>query len=90
MFGSKINNKVEVVVDGGYSPSKFKLKAGEPAEVSFTRVSDKGCAQQIIFNGELRNLPLNESVTFNFTPVEKARHHWSCGMKMILGSYSVK
>ena len=90
MFGSKINNKVAVTVDGGYSPAKFKLNAGEPAEVTFTRTTDNGCTQQIIFNGELRDLPLNKPVTFVFKPTEKGDHEWTCGMKMAKGHYTVK
>jgi Cu+-exporting ATPase len=89
MFG-KISNEVNVTVDGGYKPDHFKLKAGALAKVTFTRVSDKGCTQQVIFNGEKRDLPLNQPVTFEFTPEEKGTIDWSCGMKMVHGKYVVK
>ncbi|HEY0222320.1 MAG TPA: cupredoxin domain-containing protein [Lactovum miscens] len=90
MFGSKISNDVEVIVDGGYLPASFKLKSGEPAKVSFKRVSDAGCTQQVIFNGEKRDLPLNELVSFEFTPSEKGSYEFTCGMNMVKGKYQVK
>ena len=90
MFASKINNNVEVTVDGGYTPSSFKLKAGKAARVTFKRVSDAGCTQQVIFNGETRDLALNKPVVFEFTPLKKGNHEYSCGMNMIKGSYIVK
>jgi len=83
------NNKINITVDGGYSPNNFKLKAGKPAEVTFTRVSDKGCTQQVKFNGELYDLPLNQQVTVRFTP-QKGNYEWTCGMNMVKGSYRVK
>lgn len=89
MFG-KISNEVAITVDGAYLPNSFKLKAGLPAKVTFTRVSDKGCVGEVIFNDELRELPLNEPVTFEFTPDKKGDFKWTCGMEMATGTYSVK
>ncbi|MCP0885756.1 cupredoxin domain-containing protein [Ligilactobacillus sp. WILCCON 0076] len=87
---NKISNDVSITVDGGYKPNNFKLKAGVPAKVTFTRVSEVGCTQQVIFNNERRDLPINEPVTFEFTPEEKGKVEWSCGMNMIHGKYVVK
>lgn len=90
MFGSKVSNDVAVTVDGGYAPAEFKLKKDVPAKVTFTRVSEAGCVDQIIFNGETRDLSLNTPVSFEFTPTEKGEIEWTCGMKMARGHYTVK
>ncbi|CAM3242349.1 MULTISPECIES: cupredoxin domain-containing protein [Lactobacillales] len=87
LFGN--SNEVVINVDGGYAPSSFKLKAGKPAKVTFKRTSDKGCTQQVIFNGETRDLPLNTPVSFDFVP-EAGEHQFTCGMQMVKGSYTVK
>ena len=89
MFG-KISNEVNVTVDGGYKPDHFTAKVGALSKVTFTSVSDTCRTQQVIFNGEKRDLPLNQPVTFEFTPEEKGTIDWSCGMKMVHGKYVVK
>lgn len=89
MFG-KSNNNVTITVDGNYAPNNFKLKVGKPAKVTFTRVSDAGCTEQVIFNGKLHDLPLNEPVTFEFTPDAKGDFTFTCGMEMAKGTYTVK
>ncbi|MGM9886884.1 MULTISPECIES: cupredoxin domain-containing protein [unclassified Lactococcus] len=90
MFGLKTSNEVTVIVDGGYEPKDFKLKANQAAKVTFKRMSEKGCLDEVIFNGEKRELPLNTPVTFDFTPEEKGKFGFSCGMEMVHGSYTVK
>ncbi|PCR99847.1 cupredoxin domain-containing protein [Lactococcus fujiensis] len=90
MFNKNKTQEITVIVDGSYEPSNFKLKADRPAKVTFIRKSDKGCLDQIIFNGETRDLPLNEAETFQFTPQTKGDIEWSCGMNMVKGKYTVK
>jgi plastocyanin domain-containing protein len=53
----------------GFGPSSLKLKAGMPAKVTFVRKTDETCAKEVVikeYNID-RKLPLNETVTVEFT-----------------------
>ncbi|MDR0297150.1 MAG: cupredoxin domain-containing protein [Streptococcaceae bacterium] len=85
----KNKNEVAIMVDGGYLPREVTIKAGKPATFTFTRVSDAGCVDEIIFNGEKRALPIGVPVSFDFMP-EAGEHVWTCGMQMASGKYIAK
>lgn len=90
MLGKNKVQEVNVTVDGGYEPSEVKLKADVPARITFTRISNSGCLNEVILNGEKRELKLNIPEVFEFVPDKKGDFNWTCGMKMAKGTYIVK
>lgn len=82
--------KVELT-DNGFEPSSLKLKANVPAKVTFTRRTDAGCAKEVEMKDYKikRDLPLNESVTIEFTP-RKGEFTFACAMGMLKGKLIVE
>lgn len=82
--------RVPITVDGaGYHPSTIHARVGQPLTLVFTRVSDQGCAQELLVPslGVSRPLPLNEPVEIEVTPTADVR--FSCGMDMLRGQVVV-
>lgn len=78
---------VRVVADG-YEPSEIRAPAGQPVRLVFTRTTDEGCGQQLVFP-ELnirRDLPLDEAVAVDFTMPQSGSIRFTCGMDMYQGS----
>jgi len=79
------------ITDKGFEPFSLKLKAGEPAKVTFVRKTDETCAKEVVIKDYNinRKLPLNEPVTVEFTP-RKGEFTFACGMNMIKGKLIVE
>lgn len=78
---------VQVTVDGGYAPQEVHLKQGQPATITFTRVSSRGCLDEVqsadlAFN---RALPLNQPTTVAVATDQAGTFGFSCGMDMVHG-----
>ncbi|MFO0646468.1 MAG: cupredoxin domain-containing protein [Polyangiales bacterium] len=81
-------SRVAVAVDAqGYHPASINLPAGRPATIVFTRTSDEGCGQQVVFPSLniRRDLPLNRPVEVALTP-SVGTIAFTCGMNMLRGS----
>lgn len=79
--------EIEVRADG-YTPSRATAPAGRPVRLLFTRTSDEGCAQQLVFPelGERRDLPLDEPVAVDITMPASGELQFTCGMDMFRGA----
>ena len=80
---------VKVAVDGsGYHPSETKAPAGKPVRLEFTRTSDEGCGQQLVFPSLniKKDLPLNQPVAVDVTMPASGKVAFTCGMDMYRGS----
>lgn len=80
---------LSVTVDGaGYHPPTVDAPAGKPVHLVFTRTSDDGCGQQLVFPAlELRrDLPLNRAVAVDLTMPASGSIAFTCGMDMLKGS----
>lgn len=76
----------------GYTPSEISATAGEPLRLVFTRTTDEGCGQQLVFP-ELnirRDLPLDEAVAVDITVPQSGRLRFTCGMDMYRGAVVVR
>ncbi|NBC18132.1 MAG: HlyD family efflux transporter periplasmic adaptor subunit, partial [Bacteroidetes bacterium] len=87
--------RIDIVVgeDGRFAPARIQLQQGIPAELTFTRHTDKTCATDVqipAFGVETTDLPLHETVTIRFTPDESGSFTFACGMDMIEGTLLVK
>ena len=80
---------VKVTVDGtGYHPSETKAPGGKPVRLEFTRTSDEGCGQQLVFPtlDIKKDLPLNQPVSVDVTMPASGKVAFTCGMDMYRGS----
>ncbi len=85
--------QLEVKVDAkGYHPDTLQAPGGQPVRVSFTRTTDEGCGQQLVFPALniRKDLPLNRPVTVDFTMPASGSVAFTCGMDMYRGSIVVK
>lgn len=80
------------VGDAGFEPPMITLRKGVPARLTFTRVSDKTCATEVVFPdyGIKKALPLNQEVAIEFTPQKAGDVAFACGMGMLKGMLMVK
>lgn len=72
----------------GYTPSEVEAAAGAPVRLVFTRTSDEGCGQQLVFPDLdiRRDLPLGEPVAVDLTMPATGRVAFTCGMAMYEGA----
>ena len=47
--GAQGVQEITIAVDGGYSPSQIRVKAGRPVRLRFHRTDPSGCVAQVIF-----------------------------------------
>ena len=83
--------KIEINTKG-YRPTSLKLRRGVPARVTFLRTTDATCAKEIVlpdFNIR-RTLPLNEPVVVTFTPTNRGKFTFVCGLNMMRGQLIVQ
>ena len=80
------------VGDAAFEPAMITLRKGVPARLTFTRVSDKTCATEVVFPdyGIKRALPLNQGVAIEFTPRKSGDVAFACGMGMLKGMLMVQ
>ena len=64
-----------LISEQGYSRTTIRLRRGVPARITFLRTTDATCATEVVISdfGIRRSLPLNQSVTVNFTPKKSAK-----------------
>ncbi|HKX31403.1 MAG TPA: cupredoxin domain-containing protein, partial [Blastocatellia bacterium] len=89
---SKIQTIKVVLDDQGYQPASIELKQGLPARIEFVRRTEGGCGKEILIPeyGIKRELPVNEPVMIEFTPVRSGEYAFTCGMKMLHGKIVVR
>lgn len=81
------------VTNEGYVPSPVTLKQGEPVTVKVTRTTDATCATEFILDEHKINekLPLNETITVQFTPQKSGELKYGCAMgKMMSGRFVIQ
>ncbi|MDD5144904.1 MAG: sulfite exporter TauE/SafE family protein [Candidatus Pacebacteria bacterium] len=76
----------------GYSPNKFKVRAGIPVRWEITDKGTSGCTNAVIsralFNGQI-SLTRGKTSVKEFTPQKAGRYKFSCWMGMISGIIEV-
>ncbi len=72
----------------GYQPAEVGAAAGQPVRLVFTRTSDEGCGQQLVFPdlNLRRDLPLDTPVAVDVTMPASGRLTFTCGMNMYVGA----
>ena len=79
------------VVNAGYQPSKLKVKAGVPVQMTLTTKDAYTCASDFVFPAfDLRaRLAPNDTQTLSFTPTKTGKYTFSCSMGMYTGTLEV-
>src|SRR3712207_534223 len=74
--------QVTITVDGGYSPSSVRVKAGAPVRLVFERRDRSSCSEEVVFpDFNVRKfLPTGERTTIEVTPPRPGRYEFMCGM----------
>ena len=77
----------------GFSPDRIHLEPGVPAELVFTRTTDRTCATNVqiaALDVDPVDIPLQEPTPVRFTPGRAGTYTFACGMDMIRGSLVVR
>lgn len=79
---------VAIVVDGGYSPSTIRVKAGETVQLAFDRRDTGACSEEVVFPdfNIRRFLPTGQTTVIDVTPPAPGRYEFMCGMSMLRGT----
>jgi len=79
------------VTDAGYDPVEVPAKTGTEITLSFTRVTESTCGEEVVFPDFdiKKTLPYNETVEIKITPKQAGRLAFTCGMGMMKGAVVV-
>lgn len=88
----KVNGSVDIVVNGGYSPSLISAEAGKEIVINFLRKDSNSCLEEIVFpDFKIKKyLPLNKRVSIKLNPSKKGEYSFRCEMNMFHGKVVVK
>lgn len=92
MTKTNTTQRATVTVDGGYQPDTIVLKQGVPATLTFTRINDAGCLNQVQlpdFN-VLADLPLNQPQEITIDTSHAGTYKFACGMDMFRGKVVIE
>lgn len=83
-----IGSEVLITVDGGYSPSTIRARAGVPLRLVFDRKDNSSCSEEVVFPdfGVRKFLPTGEKTTIEITPPKAGTYEFMCGMSMLRGT----
>ena len=79
--------EVDIIVDGGYTPDRIEVTAGEPVRLNFFRKDPSSCLEQVLlpdFNKAL-DLALNQTTSVEIVPEKPGEYTFTCGMNMYRG-----
>jgi plastocyanin domain-containing protein len=81
-----------IAVDGGYRPDRIVVMVGEPVRLSFHRLDRNSCLDEVLIPdfGINTRLPVGQTTTVEFTPIEVGEYAFTCGMRMFRGVIEVK
>ena len=87
-----MEEKVDILVDGGYKPSVVKIKKGQKTTISLVRKDANSCLEEFILpDFKIKKyLPLNDKVEIEITPTKVGTFKFHCGMNMFRGKVIVE
>jgi plastocyanin domain-containing protein len=79
-------------VEGGYSPSRVRLRAGEPARLVFDRRDDSSCSEEVVIPdlGVRKFLPAHQRTGIDLPAPRPGTYEFTCGMGMLRGTLVVE
>lgn len=86
-----VSESVDIIVEGGYSPSTIQIPKGIKAKISFIRRDPSSCLEEVVLSDFKikKYLPLNKKVTVELTPQKTGEFNFACGMNMFHGKIIV-
>ncbi|MBW3625557.1 MAG: heavy metal translocating P-type ATPase [Armatimonadetes bacterium] len=83
---------VDIDVEGGYSPARVTVRAGQPVQLRFHRKEDSGCSDTVVFPDFQLSQPLKafDTTAVQFTPDKPGEYAFTCGMNMMRGTLIVE
>ena len=87
-----VSDAVDIIVEGGYSPSTISIPKGQTTTLNFFRKDPSTCLEEVVIpDFKVRKfLPLNTKVAISITPKESGEYEIVCGMNMFHGKILVK
>ena len=87
-----VSGSIDIVVEGGYTPSTISIPKGKATEIIFLRKDQSSCLEEVILSDfKIRKfLPLNKKITIEVTPQKTGEFKFSCGMNMFHGKIIVE
>ena len=84
--------EITIIVNGGYAPSRIKVKAGQPMRLAFHRIDPSSCVAQVIFPDfhKTLDLPLEATTSLELPPTKAGVYPFHCGMNMVRGVLEVE
>lgn len=84
--------EVTIVVEGGYTPSEIRVRAGIPVRLVFDRRETSSCSEEVVIPDlkVRRYLTPHAKTTVEFTPTAPGRFDFMCGMGMLHGKLVVQ
>lgn len=85
--GPSSRQEISIVVEGGYTPSTIRVKAGQPVRLTFDRRESSSCSEEVVFpDFALRQfLPQGKGTAVDITPPAPGTYEFTCGMGMLHG-----
>jgi plastocyanin domain-containing protein len=79
-------------VEGGYEPSRVRLRAGRPARLVFDRREESSCSEEVVIPdlGVRSFLPAHQRTGIDLPPARAGTYEFHCGMGMLRGSLVVE
>lgn len=79
-------------VEGGYSPSRVRLRAGAPARLVFDRREDSSCSEEVVIPdlGIRQFLPAHQRTGIDLVAPRPGTYEFTCGMGMLRGTLIVE
>jgi plastocyanin domain-containing protein len=84
--------EIEVIVQGGYQPSRIEVVVGEHVQLRFVRKESGGCTREVVFPtlGIRKELPEGQPVVIYLPELKAGEYEFTCGMNMIKGKIIVR
>ena len=84
--------QVVIRVEGGYTPSRVQLRAGQPARLVFDRREDSSCSEEVVIPdlGIRRFLPAHQRTGVDLPAARAGEYEFTCGMGMLRGRLVVE
>lgn len=86
-----VDDEVDILVNGGYTPSTISIPQKKPFKISFTRTDPSSCLEEVMISDFKikKYLPMNKKITLQIVPQKKGVFNFTCGMNMFHGKIIV-
>lgn len=84
--------QVVIRVEGGYSPARVRLRAGQPARLVFDRREDANGSEEVVIPdfGIRQFLPAHQRTGVDLADVQPGTYEFTSGLGMLRGSLVVE